>query len=48
LLVERTAPEVPPTGPNWWEAVPFVIALPLLMVAVWYVLTRPAEGGGER
>jgi nitrous oxidase accessory protein NosD len=48
VLVERTAPEVPPTGPNWWEAVPFVIALPLLMVAVWYVLTRPAEGGGER
>jgi hypothetical protein len=47
VLVERTAPEEPPTGPNWWEAVPFVIALPLLMVAVWYVLTRPTEGGGK-
>jgi hypothetical protein len=48
VLAERTAPEEPPTGPNWWEAVPFVIAVPLLMVAVWYVLTRPAEGGGRR
>jgi hypothetical protein len=48
VLAERTAPEEPPTGPNWWEAVPFVIAVPLLMVAVWYVLTRPAEGGGKR
>jgi hypothetical protein len=47
VLVDRLPEEEPPQGPDWWEAVPFAVVLPILMVAEWYVITRPdrREGG---
>ena len=47
VLVDRLPEEEPPEGPDWWEAVPFAVILPILMVAEWYVIIRPdrREGG---
>ena len=47
VLVDRLPEEEPPRGPDWWEAVPFVILLPLLMAAEWFVIVRPDRGEGE-
>lgn len=48
VVVIRSEAEVVPQGYDWWEAVPFVVVVPLLAVAVWYVVLGRRLGGDAR
>ena len=45
VLVFRTEEVLEPEGPNPWEAFPFILGVPIIMVAEWMVLRRRRLGG---
>ena len=47
VVVVRTEAEVPDQGYEWWEVVPFVIAVPLIAVAMWYAVSGRRLGGED-
>ena len=48
VVVIRSVAEEPDQGYDWWAVVPFVIALPLLAVAMWYAVLGRRLGGEPR
>jgi parallel beta-helix repeat protein len=45
LLVYRIEVDVQPDGPSPWEVVPFLLGVPIMMVAEYLVLRRRNQGG---
>jgi len=47
VVAIRSEAQTAPRKADPMQAVPFVIIVPLVAVAEWYVMTRRASGGGS-